>query len=157
MGKETERKFLVKHTGFKESFSHKYEVKQGYLSTEPKHVVRIRTLDGKGFITIKGRSSGLTRQEFEYEIPGKDALEMMGAMCSTLIEKFRYIVYYKGMKWEVDEFFNDNEGLMLAEIELDDEKQDFEQPSWLGAEVSNNEKYYNAYLINYPYKTWRTF
>lgn len=157
MGKETERKFLIKNTRFKENISQKHEMKQGYLSTEPNHVVRIRTLDGKGFITIKGENSGITRSEFEYEIPQQDVLEMMETMCTTLIEKFRYIVYYGGMKWEIDEFFNDNEGLMLAEIELDDEKQDFERPSWLGEEVSNNEKYYNAYLINYPYKTWRTF
>ncbi|MCF8309472.1 MAG: CYTH domain-containing protein [Bacteroidales bacterium] len=157
MGKETERKFLVRNTNFKENISQKHEVKQGYLSTDPNHVVRIRTLDGKGFITIKGESSGITRSEFEYEIPKQDVLEMMETMCTTLIEKFRYIVYYGGMKWEIDEFFNDNEGLMLAEIELENDEQHFEKPSWLGKEVTSHKEYYNAYLINHPYKAWRTF
>lgn len=154
MGKETERKFLVNDFTFKAEATAKQEIRQGYLSTEKTHVVRLRIKDGKGFITIKGEGTGITRSEFEYEIPRADAMEMMQRMCSVLIEKFRYIVSYGGMKWEVDEFLNDNEGLLLAEIELEGEDQPFEKPPWISHEVTGDKRYYNAHLLNKPYKQW---
>lgn len=154
MGRETERKFLVYDTSFKKEASAKQEIRQGYLSTEKTHVVRLRIQDGKGFITIKSAGAGITRSEFEYEIPREDAMEMMQRMCSVLIEKFRYIVWYGGMKWEVDEFLNDNEGLLLAEIELERADQPFEKPTWISKEVTDDKRYYNAHLINHPYKQW---
>lgn len=156
MSKEIERKFLVKEQTFKKQSSQKQEIRQGYLSADKTKVVRIRTLDNKGFLTIKGKGAGITRSEFEYEIPKKDALEMLHDLCPSLVEKIRYIVPYDDMKWEVDEFFNDNEGLILAEIELENEDQHFSKPSWIGKEVTGDKRYYNAYLSTHPYNKWKT-
>ena len=155
MGQEIERKFLVKEHTFKKQYSQKQEIRQGYLCVNKNKVVRIRTLDKKGFLTVKGKTIGITRSEFEYEIPKKDALEMLHNLCPSLVEKVRYIVPHEDMQWEVDEFFNDNQGLILAEIELKNEDQHFSEPPWLGKEVTGDKRYYNASLSEYPFKKWK--
>ena len=154
MGKEIERKFLVKDRSFKNTYEGHHEIKQGYLAIDEKKVIRVRTLDDKGFITIKGKPTGITRSEFEYEIPKREALEMMQTLCDSLIEKIRYIVPIGGMNWEIDEFINENQGLVVAEIELDTESRNFEIPEWLGPEVTHDKRYYNAYLSIHPFKKW---
>lgn len=154
MGKEIERKYLITSQSFKKNASYAHEIRQGYLSIDEKKVIRLRTLDEKGFITIKSKATGITRNEFEYEIPKNEALEMMQTLCPGLLEKIRYVVPFKGMKWEVDEFFNENRGLILAEIELESQNQSFVEPSWLGKEVTHDYRYYNAYISNHPYTKW---
>ncbi len=151
--KEIERKFLILKDKFKPS-GKGIEIKQGYLFKDEEKVIRIRIADKKGFITIKGRMKGITRPEFEYEIPGNEA-EIMLKMCSNkLVEKFRYIENYEGMIWEVDIFTKENTGLIIAEIELDDEDQKFDLPPWLGEEVTFDKRYYNSWLSENPYNTW---
>ena len=154
MGKEIERKYLVTSRSFKKNASYVQEIRQGYLSIDEQKVVRLRTLDDKGFITIKSKVTDFTRNEFEYEIPKDEAIEMMQTLCPGLLEKTRYVVSFEGMKWEVDEFFNENQGLILAEIELESENQSFEKPSWLGKEVTQDYRYYNAYLSRHPFRKW---
>jgi adenylate cyclase len=154
MGIEIERKYLV------EGNSYKYEKNgflyvQGYLFSDSEKVVRVRTVDTKGFITIKSKVIGFSRDEYEYEIPVKDAMEMLHKLCEKpLIEKHRYIYEYLGNKWEIDEFHGENEGLVIAEIELDSEKAEFLKPEWVGEEVTGIEKYYNSHLVKYPYRKW---
>jgi len=154
MGKEIERKYLVTSRSFKKNASYAQEIRQGYLSIDEQKVVRLRTLDDKGFITIKSKVTDFTRNEFEYEIPKDEAIEMMHTLCPGLLEKTRYVVSFEEMKWEVDEFFNENQGLILAEIELESENQSFEKPSWLGKEVTQDYRYYNAYLSKHPFRKW---
>ena len=158
MGKEIERKFLIVSDDYKEKASevHGQKLRQGYFADG----VRVRTsIDGfeveKGFITFKTPKRGMTRTEFEYEIPYSEAEEILNDLCKgPIIEKFRHIVYYKENKWEVDEFFGDNEGLVVAELEMDSEEHEFEKPSWLGEDVTHKKKYYNSDLTENPYKNW---
>ncbi|MFG0253765.1 MAG: CYTH domain-containing protein [Rhodopirellula sp. JB053] len=153
MGIEIERKFLVKDQGYRSEDS--TLLRQGYLSTVKERTVRVRIAGEKAFLTIKGTTEGATRSEYEYEIPTKDAEEMLDKLCPPpLIEKRRYRTQHDGMVWEVDEFFGANEGLVLAEIELDEEGQQFATPSWLGEEVTEDRRYYNANLISNPYSNW---
>ncbi|HHJ53342.1 MAG TPA: CYTH domain-containing protein [Caldithrix abyssi] len=154
MGKEIERKYLVKGDSWKE-LARGVMYRQGYLSTVKERVVRVRTIDDKGYLTIKGISKGISRLEFEYEIPLEDANKMLDELCERpLIEKARYKIEYGGLVWEVDEFFGDNEGLILAEVELSDENQHIELPDWIGEEVSGDPRYFNSNLIKHPYKEW---
>ncbi len=154
MGKEIERKYLVKGDSWKE-LARGVMYRQGYLSTVKERVVRVRTIDDKGYLTIKGISRGISRLEFEYEIPLEDANKMLDELCERpLIEKARYKIEYGGLVWEVDEFFGDNEGLILAEVELSDENQHIELPDWIGEEVSGDPRYFNSNLIKHPYKEW---
>ena len=147
MPREIERKFLV--TGdFKQEACDSFRLVQGYISTDPDRTVRVRIKGEEGFLTIKGRSSldGLSRYEWEKEIPVSEALELMNLCVSGVIDKTRYLVPYGGHTYEVDVFHGANEGLVLAEIELSDELEAFEKPSWLGEEVTGDVRYYNSML-----------
>jgi len=154
MAKEIERKYLVLNDKYKENLNGIY-CKQGYISIDPKRIVRVRINDQNAYITVKGELKGITRAEYEYSIPVNDAEEMLERLCyKPLVEKRRYKVGYKGFLWEVDEFYGDNEGLVIAEIELDKEGTDFPKPEWLGKEVTQDMRYYNSNLIKNPFKNW---
>lgn len=154
MGTEIERKFLVKQGAWREASATRY--RQGYLSTVKERTVRVRTISDKAYLTIKGITVGASRTEFEYEIPIVDAEEMLDNLCEKpLIEKNRYMVEVGALTWEVDEFFGENEGLIIAEIELQSEDQPFAKPDWVTEEVTTDPRYYNANLINNPYTRWK--
>lgn len=154
MAKEIERKFLVDLDKFERPDTFK-SIKQGYIPRGNKTTVRVRVSDKKAYLTLKGMTTGYSRDEFEYEIPVQDVEEMLNSMCdSRLIEKKRYEITLDNHLWEVDFFDGDNEGLVVAEIELTTEDEKFERPIWLGNEVTYEDKYYNAILMHSPYKTW---
>ena len=154
MGTEIERKFLIRDNSFR-SLAQGTRYRQGYLNSAKERVVRVRTIDDKGFLTIKGITTGATRVEYEYEIPAKEAEAMLDELCEQpLIEKNRYKIGYKGFIWEVDEFFGENQGLILAEVELESEDQTYEKPEWIADEVTGDPKYFNSNLIQNPYKNW---
>ena len=151
MGTEIERKFLVRDNSFK-SMAQGTRYRQGYLNSAKERVVRVRTIDDKGFLTIKGITTGATRVEYEYEIPVKEAEAMLDELCEQpLIEKNRYKIAYKGFIWEVDEFFGENQGLILAEVELESEDQSYDKPEWIADEVTGDPKYFNSNLIKSIY------
>lgn len=153
---EIERKFLVLSDDFiKEAYAKK-RIVQAYLNSNPERTVRIRIKEDKAFLTIKGKGNetGTTRLEWEKEIPVPDAEKLIQICEKGVIEKIRYEVKVGNHTYEVDVFAGKNEGLLIAEIELGDENESFEKPSWLGKEVTNNERYYNSYLSVKPYKTW---
>ena len=156
MSIEIERKFLVRDDSFKLVCVAKHYLKQGYLSVDKHRTVRIRIADDKGFITIKGISnqSGMSRYEWEHEISIREANELLDLALPTIIEKNRYIVPSGNRFWEIDEFFGENEGIVLAEIELGSESEYFDKPSFIGQEVTSDSKYYNSYLSLTPYKSW---
>lgn len=156
MSKEIERKFLVKGEFKSLAQSSSYLV-QGYLSSVPERSVRIRIAEKKAFITIKGitNDSGLTRFEWEKEIDKEEATELIKLCEPGVIEKRRYYIPAKNHLYEVDEFLGDNDGLIVAEIELTDEAETFEKPDWLGEEVTGIERYYNSALSRCPYKDWK--
>jgi adenylate cyclase len=156
MGIEIERKFLVKNLDFKtESFEKKY-IKQGYLNSNKNRTVRIRVSDDQAFITIKGKSNpaGISRFEWEKEIPFSEAEELLLLCEPYLIEKQRYLIKKGPHTFEVDFFLSDNLGLIVAEIELGTEKEKFEKPSWLAKEVTGELKYYNSSISKLPFKDW---
>lgn len=155
---EIERKFLVKSQAFKDEAFNKTHIKQGFLSTDKEKTVRVRLKGEKGFLTIKGASSndGLSRFEWEKEISKEDADQLFKLCKQGIIDKMRYEVKLGNHIFEIDEFFGDNEGLVLAEIELNTEDEAFEKPNWLGAEVTGDIRYYNSQLSNQPFKTWKT-
>lgn len=155
MGQEIERKFLVRGE-FKSSARKAMRISQGYLSSVPERTVRVRVRDNQGFITVKGKSDicGVSRFEWEKEISVDDALALLGLCEPGVIDKTRYLVDYAGHTFEVDEFYGDNEGLVMAEIELSCEEEAFEKPDWLGDEVTGDSRYYNAALTKNPYKNW---
>lgn len=156
MNIEIERKFLVKNKDFK-NLSYKEEVfKQGYLNSDNTRNVRIRVTNDKAFLTIKGASnaSGTTRFEWEKEINRQEAEQLLLLCEPTIIEKKRYYIKNDDLIFEVDEFYADNQGLILAEIELNSEHQKFKKPDWLGKEVTGNKEYYNSYLSKNPFKNW---
>ncbi len=154
MGKEIERKFLVKDDTFK-TLAQGTSYRQGYLNSQKERVVRVRTIADKGFLTVKGITTGATRVEYEYEIPVKDAEAMLDELCEKpLIEKNRYKIKQGNFIWEVDEFFGENQGLICAEVELEREAQSYDKPEWIGAEVTGDPKYFNSNLIQNPYKNW---
>lgn len=147
---EIERKFLVKVSDYKKEANRKTKIIQGYLTKDPKRTVRVRIRDNQGFLTIKGISSkdGLSRFEWEKEIPINEAKELITLCLPTIIEKTRYEVTYKGVLFEVDEFEGTHSGLVLVEVELNSTEDVFEKPDWVGKEVTGDEKYYNSYLSN---------
>ena len=150
---EIERKFLVRGDDWPREKGTRY--RQGYLNSDKARSVRVRVGKGKGYLTIKGETKGATRSEFEYEIPEAEANALLDTLCERpLIEKTRYEVAYGGLTWEVDEFYGDNEGLVVAEVELTSEEQPFEQPAWVGQEVTGEARYYNVNLAKRPYKAW---
>ena len=155
MATEIERKFLVAGNGWRTGATSK-RVRQGYLSVDPLRIVRVRTSGNEAYLTIKGEQHGMARTEFEYVIPLADAEHMLDRLCAKpLIEKIRYLVPHNGLTWEVDEFFGDNAGLIVAEIELADANQVITLPDWVGQEVTQDDRYYNAQLVQQPYNVWR--
>lgn len=154
MATEIERKFLVIGTEWRQSGASS-EFRQGYLSTVKERTVRVRLIGDTGFLTVKGLTVGATRTEFEYEIPAADADAMLSELCERpIIEKIRYLVDFDGMTWEVDEFLGVNAGLVVAEIELDNAQREITLPQWIGAEVTDDPRYFNSNLIARPYSTW---
>ena len=153
---EIERKFLVISDAFKKEAFTQNRIAQGYLSSVPERTVRVRIKGEKGFLTIKGISneSGLSRFEWEKEIPVEEAKKLLLLCEKGVIDKTRFEVKSGNHIYEVDEFYGENEGLIIAEIELSSENETFEKPSWLGEEVTNDKRYYNSYLSNHPYKNW---
>ena len=154
---EIERKFLVKNEDFKKEAYQSFHIKQGYLNSHPERTTRIRIKENKAFMTVKGKSSesGLSRFEWEKEIDLKDAEALLQLCEPGKIEKTRFLVKSGNHIFEVDEFYGENEGLIIAEIELQDEDEAFLKPDWLGEEVTGLVKYYNSQLSNHPYKTWK--
>ncbi len=155
MGVEIERKFLVNLAEWQQ-FEKPYgnSLRQGYMLKEPGKTVRIRITNQQSFITIKGKSKGVTRAEFEYEIPRSEAEELLTDFCEEVITKIRYDIEFAGKIWEVDVFFGDNAGLIVAEIELDSEDEEFAKPSWVGQEVTHDKRYFNSNLSVHPYTKW---
>jgi adenylate cyclase len=154
MGKEIERKFLLANDEWREN-AQGLLFRQGYINSKPGQTVRVRTCNDSGFLTIKGKSKGITRLEFEYPIPLDDANSLLDQLCEQpILEKIRYLVDFKGFTWEIDEFLGDNTGLFVAEIELEAEEQPFPKPQWIGAEVSGDIRYFNSSLIRNPFKYW---
>ncbi len=146
MSKEIERKFLVTSSSYREAAVDAVELAQGYLNTDPDSTVRVRVAGPRGFITVKSRNIGATRNEWEYEIPVSDAREML-ALCTGVLVKTRYIVpATDGLRWEIDEFHGPLEGLTVAEIELPSEDTRFDRPSFIGREVTGDAAYYNSNL-----------
>jgi len=155
MAKEIERKFLV-HAHKLPSLPSPHIIKQGYVPTTEGATVRIRISNEKAFLTLKGKATGLTRSEFEYAIPLADAQAMLDELCTTpYIAKRRYLINHAGHTWELDIFEGENQGLIVAEIELESEDEAFEKPAWVAAEVSDDPRYRNAYLVTYPFSQWK--
>ncbi|WP_432672025.1 CYTH domain-containing protein [Flavobacterium sp. SM2513] len=155
---EIERKFLVKNNTFKTLAKAEKKIAQGYLNTNPERTVRVRIANEKAFITVKGKGneSGTTRFEWEKEIPFEEAKLLLELCEKGVIEKNRFEIPVGNHLYEVDEFYGENEGLIIAEIELNDENETFEKPDWLGEEVTNNERFYNAYLSKNPFSEWKS-
>ncbi len=154
MGIEIERKFLLVGEAWKK-LAPGIRYRQGYLSTTKESTVRVRTIEDTGYLTVKGESKGATRSEFEYEIPVEDANAMLDQLCAKpLIEKNRYKIEYEGFTWEVDEFFGENQGLVVAEVELESEDQVYAKPEWVGTEVTEDQRYFNSNLAKHPYCRW---
>ncbi len=156
MGKEIERKFLVSGEGFKNEATGNTRITQGYLSTVPERTVRVRVKGDKGFITVKGigNDSGVSRYEWEKEIPVTEARQLLEICEPGVIDKTRYNVPVGAHTFEVDEFHGANRGLVVAEVELRDEDETFVHPAWLGEEVTGSVKYYNSALSKDPYAGW---
>jgi CYTH domain-containing protein len=156
MAREVERKFLVTGDGWKTA-APGVVFRQGYLSTTKERTVRVRTEGDRARLAIKGLTAGVSRLEFEYDIPLLDANRILDDLCERpLIEKTRYRLASGHHTWEIDEFHGENEGLVVAEIELASADEPFERPAWVGREVSNDPRYFNANLIRRPYRTWTT-
>lgn len=155
MGIEIERKFLV----HKEKWSqvvkeNKSLYRQGYIVSDPKKTIRVRVTDKIGFITIKGPAKGLSRSEYEYQIPKEDAIQLLDTFCNTEVSKIRNFISHDNKLWEVDEFLGQNEGLIVAEIELVSEDETFSLPDWIDKEVTSEKKYSNSSLARNPFKNW---
>ncbi len=154
MGVEIERKFLLAGEGWR-ALGQPVLLRQGYLSSDPERVVRVRVEGERACMTIKGRSVGATRGEWEYPIPLADANELLEGLCQQpIVEKFRRQIEFAGKVWEVDEFLGVNQGLVLAEIELASEDQPFDKPEWIGEEVTHDKRYFNSNLVRHPFSSW---
>lgn len=152
MGVEIERKFLVTDAGWRDGAATR--IRQGYLSRDPARTVRVRVADGRAYLTVKGPNDGPRRAEYEYPIPRADADELLALCAPPIIDKTRYVSVYCGTRWEVDEFLGANAGLVVAEVELPAADAPFARPAWLGREVTDDARYYNANLAARPYSTW---
>ncbi|MDH4460309.1 MAG: CYTH domain-containing protein [Flectobacillus sp.] len=155
MGVEIERKFLVKHSlwdAFEKPKGEYY--RQGYLLTDPNKTIRVRATDSAGYITIKGRTVGASRPEFEYQIPKEEAISLLDTFTENNIEKTRYTIPHEGNTWEVDVFYGQNLGLIVAEIELTSEDETFICPDWVAEEVTSDARYYNSKLSIMPFLHW---
>ena len=154
MAKEIERKFLVKTAAWKPQ-GPGVRFKQGYLNTQKERVVRVRIEGDRAKLTIKGVTTGVTRSEFEYVIPVEDASILLDNLCEKpLIDKHRHAEMHGGKTWEIDVFHGDNEGLVVAEIELGSESEAFTRPDWAGEEVSSDPRYFNSNLLKNPFRNW---
>lgn len=156
MGIEIERKFLLKDERWRDAADGGMDYQQAYLVGSKAASVRVRIEGGQAFLNIKGATLGVTRQEYEYPLPMDDARSLLHGLCEQpIIEKTRYHLIHAGHEWEIDVFKGDNAGLMVAEIELTEESEQFARPDWLGEEVSDDPRYYNVCLVNNPYKHWK--
>ena len=156
MGVEIERKFLVHKNKWASLTKPKKDFyRQGYLYSDSNKTIRVRQTNDKGYITIKGSVIGLSRPEFEYEIPKADAEELLNQFSVSELIKVRYKILFKNKIWEVDEFLGDNLGLIVAEIELEQENEQFEMPDWIANEVTGINKYYNSILAIFPFSKWK--
>ncbi|UTH75783.1 CYTH domain-containing protein [Chromobacterium sp. IIBBL 290-4] len=153
MALEIERRFVVSGDAWR-GLAPGVQYRQGYLSVEKERTVRVRVVGEQAWLTLKGNISEISRHEFEYPIPLADAQTIMANMCPMLVDKLRHRIEYAGFVWEVDEFFGDNAGLVLAEIELPAEDTPFDKPAWVGEEVTLDGRYTNAYLSKQPYRSW---
>ncbi len=152
---EIERKFRVVDDGWRAAVTRTRHYRQGYLASDRQASIRVRSDGTNAWLNIKASRVGRARTEFEYPVPLADAETMLGELCGTrLIEKTRHWVEHRGHEWEVDVFEGRNLGLVIAEVELSSEDEDFERPPWLGQEVTEDLHYYNDYLARYPYTTW---
>ena len=154
MGKEIERKYLIdiKKVG---KLSNGIPIKQGYIETKDKTVVRIRIYGKEAYLTLKGANKGISRSEYEYEISIEDAQDIIDELCTgPVIDKTRYTIDFSEKTWEIDIFHGENEGLIVAEVELDSEQETIDLPDWVSTEVTGQEKYYNSNLLENPYKQW---
>lgn len=156
MGVEIERKFLVDHKKWCEVEKPEgYYYRQGYLLNEGLRTIRVRVTDEQGYITLKGPTKGITRNEYEYKIPVEDGNELLDGFAATEVEKIRYRIEVANKLWEIDEFLGDNHGLIIAEIELQREDEQFELPGWVTVEVSDDARYYNSNLSTHPFSGWK--
>lgn len=154
---EIERKFLVEGDGWRSAASRRELLRQGYVAGSELCSVRVRVGGDRAWLGLKGRLSGMTRLEYEYEIPSAEANEILDRLCSRgRIEKWRHWVPHGRHEWEVDEFLGDNAGLVVAELELDSESEAFERPTWLGAEVTEDSRYLNTSLARHPWRAWQS-
>jgi len=156
MALEIERKFLVRSDAWRAEVQSRELLRQGYLSSGSRCSIRARIAGEQAWLNLKAKRSGMTRLEFEYPIPLADADEILRELCDgPLLEKYRHLIACGPYVWEVDEFLGDNAGLIVAEIELPDEAAPFERPDWLGAEVTEDQRYYNFNLASHPYTQWK--
>jgi adenylate cyclase len=154
MAIEIERKFLVKEPSFHLAIK-SLRIRQGYIVNNQNQVIRVREKGDEYFLTIKGNNIGISQLEYDFPISKNDAEDLLKHFCKTsMIDKTRHYVEHEGYTWEVDEFHGDNEGLIVAEIELDSEHEQFEIPDWVGDEVTSDERYYNMNLATDPFKDW---
>lgn len=153
MPHEIERRFHLKDDSWRALAEGEW-LKQGYLSVEPERTVRVRIKGDQAWLTLKSNISNVSRHEFEYPIPVEHAETIMATMCPMLVEKKRYRIQHGAHLWEVDEFFGANAGLFLAEVELSDETEAYDRPQWLGAEVTEDPRYTNAFLSKNPWPSW---
>ncbi len=154
MGVEIERKFLLKNSDWKKQVDTVIHIQQGYLCSDKEKTVRIRVSGKRAWITIKGESIGMSRAEFEYDIPFEEGSSLIGLCEKPIIDKKRYIIKTNEVIWEIDEFAGLNSGLTIAEVELENEEKTFDLPEWLGKEVTGDPKYYNSSLIKNPFTKW---
>lgn len=155
MAVEIERKFLVQGEEWR-TLGTGTLYRQGYLSSEPGRTVRVRIAGETGYLTIKGMTQGISRAEYEYVIPLTDAAELLDTLCDRpLIEKIRHRIAWDDLIWEVDEFMGENQGLIVAEVEISDPDRTLRLPEWIGKEVSDDPRYFNASLAKYPYRQWQ--
>jgi adenylate cyclase len=155
MGLEIERKFLVDEEAWRQLGAQGLLHRQGYLNTSPERTVRVRIAGDRGFLTVKGLVIGASRPEFEYQIPHDEALALLEICEKPLVEKYRHEIEDGAVTWEVDEFLGFNQGLILAEVELQSEDQVFSKPSWVTEEVTQDRRYYNANLVENPFSNWK--
>lgn len=155
MGIEIERKFLVDHEQWRQlSKPAGKHYRQGYILSDDIKTIRVRVTDEHGYITIKGKTKGISRLEYEYTIPVNEGVELLNNFATSELEKTRYCISYEGKIWEVDDFLGENQGLLVAEIELEDETETFKLPPWITVEVTGDKKYYNSALSLNPFKRW---
>lgn len=155
MSIEIERRFLLKNDSWRTQAGAPKVLQQGYFTVEKECAIRVRIVGDDAWLTFKGYISDVSRSEYEYKIPHRDAVEMMRTMCPFKLEKHRYEIEHQGFVFEIDEYFGDNAPLVVVEIELPSEDTEFAKPDWLGEEITSNGKFTNAYLSKHSYSSWK--